>query len=187
MTQTDKYSAIDLKKIKIRLPFGVGVVHFVGIGGIGMSGIAEVMHNLGYEVRGSDVADSANVQRLRDKGIPIVIGHKPEHVEGAEAVIISTAIKAGNPEVAAARAWQIEDSAVDIDDVTIGGCHPLEVGRQHHPEDQSVEVDWGVGLGHDVIHNRLAVTRIFGASEFDCASVAPSKDRVGQAPGRLIC
>ncbi len=107
MTQTDKYSAIDLKKIKIRLPFGVGVVHFVGIGGIGMSGIAEVMHNLGYEVRGSDVADSANVQRLRDKGIPIVIGHKPEHVEGAEAVIISTAIKSGNPEVAAARAWHI--------------------------------------------------------------------------------
>jgi UDP-N-acetylmuramate--alanine ligase len=107
MTNTKKYSKVDPPAIKIRLPFGVGVVHFVGIGGIGMSGIAEVMHNLGYEVRGSDVADGVNVQRLRDKGIPIVIGHKPENVEGAEAVIISTAIRSGNPEVAAARAWHI--------------------------------------------------------------------------------
>lgn len=107
MTQTEKYSTIDPPEIKIRLPFGVGVVHFVGIGGIGMSGIAEVMHNLGYSVRGSDVAEGPNVQRLRDKGIPIVIGHKPDNVEGAEAVIISTAIKRDNPEVAAARAWHI--------------------------------------------------------------------------------
>ena len=97
----------DPKKIKVRLPFGVGAVHFVGIGGIGMSGIAEVMHNLGYEVRGSDVADGANVQRLREKGIPIVIGHDPKNIDGAEAVIISTAIRRDNPEVAAARARHI--------------------------------------------------------------------------------
>ena len=107
MTNTEKFSKIDPPKIKIRLPFEVGAIHFVGIGGIGMSGIAEVMHNLGYQVRGSDVAESANVKRLRDKGIPVVIGHAPEHVEGAEAVIISTAIKRDNPEAAAARARHI--------------------------------------------------------------------------------
>ena len=107
MTSTEKFSMIDPPKIKIRLPFGVGVVHFVGIGGIGMSGIAEVMHNLGYEVRGSDVAESPNVQRLREKGIKIEIGHSPDNVKGAEAVVISTAIKRDNPEVAAARARHI--------------------------------------------------------------------------------
>ena len=107
MSTLEKLSKIDPPEIKIRLPFGVGPIHLVGIGGIGMSGIAEVMHNLGYEVRGSDVADGANVRRLRDKGVPIVIGHKAENVEGAEAVIISTAIKNDNPEVAAARARHI--------------------------------------------------------------------------------
>ncbi len=95
------------KNIKVRLPFGVGVVHFVGIGGIGMSGIAEVMKNLGYEVRGSDVSDSANVQRLREKGIPIVIGHAAKNVEGAGAVVVSTAIRRDNPEILAARARHI--------------------------------------------------------------------------------
>jgi len=103
----DQYSKIDPPEIKVRLPFGVGAIHFVGIGGIGMSGIAEVMHNLGYEVRGSDVAEGPNVQRLRDKGIPVSIGHAPENVKGAEAVIISTAIRRDNPEVAAARARHI--------------------------------------------------------------------------------
>ena len=103
----DQYSKIDPPKIKVRLPFGVGAIHFVGIGGIGMSGIAEVMHNLGYEVRGSDVAEGANVLRLREKGIPVSIGHAPENVKDAEAVIISTAIRSDNPEVAAARARHI--------------------------------------------------------------------------------
>jgi UDP-N-acetylmuramate--alanine ligase len=93
--------------IKVRLPFAVGVMHFVGIGGIGMSGIAEVMKNLGYDVRGSDVADSANVQRLRAKGIPIVIGHSAKNVEGAGAVVVSTAIRRDNPEILAARARHI--------------------------------------------------------------------------------
>ncbi|MEM1102898.1 MAG: UDP-N-acetylmuramate--L-alanine ligase [Pseudomonadota bacterium] len=90
-----------------KLPFGVGLVHFVGIGGIGMSGIAEVMHNLGWRVRGSDIADSANVARLRGLGIEIDIGQKAENVAGAEAVIISSAIKADNPEVMGARAAAI--------------------------------------------------------------------------------
>ncbi|MBI1366749.1 MAG: UDP-N-acetylmuramate--L-alanine ligase [Alphaproteobacteria bacterium] len=91
----------------MRLPFDVGVIHFVGIGGIGMSGIAEVMHNLGYEVRGSDVADGANVQRLREKGVEIVIGHKASNIEGADAVVVSTAVKRDNPEILAARAKHI--------------------------------------------------------------------------------
>ncbi|NWG91147.1 MAG: UDP-N-acetylmuramate--L-alanine ligase [Parvularculaceae bacterium] len=97
----------EARNIKVRLPFGVGVVHFVGIGGIGMSGIAEAMKNLGYEVRGSDVAESANVQRLRDKGIAVVIGHQARNVEGAGAVVVSTAIGKGNPEILAARARHI--------------------------------------------------------------------------------
>ena len=95
------------RKIKVRLPFGVGVVHFVGIGGIGMSGIAEVMHNLGYEVRGSDVSNNANVQRLNAMGIKTFIGHDAGNIEGAEALVVSTAIRGGNPEVAAARARHI--------------------------------------------------------------------------------
>ena len=107
MTRKDQFSKIDPPAIKVRLPFGAGVVHFVGIGGIGMSGIADVMRTLGYDVRGSDVSDSANVQRLRDKGIPVTIGHSAANVEGADAVIISTAIKRDNPEVAAARARHI--------------------------------------------------------------------------------
>ena len=57
------------------LPLNIGTIHFVGIGGIGMSGIAEVLHNLGYSVQGSDIADSANVKRLRGEGIPVAIGH----------------------------------------------------------------------------------------------------------------
>ena len=97
----------DSRKIKIRLPFAAGIVHFVGIGGIGMSGMAEVMHNLGYDVQGSDIADSPNIERLRKMGIPVMIGHKPENIEGAEAVVISTAISRENPEVAAARAKHI--------------------------------------------------------------------------------
>ena len=97
----------DPRNIKVRLPFKVGVVHFVGVGGIGMSGIASVMRNLGYTVRGSDVVDSANVKSLRDKGIDVVIGHDPKNVEGAEAVVVSTAIRPDNPEVLAARARHI--------------------------------------------------------------------------------
>ncbi len=97
----------DSRKIKIRLPFDMRGIHFVGIGGIGMSGIAEVMHNLGYNVQGSDLADSVNVQRLRDKGIPISIGHTEENIKRIDAVVISTAIGSDNPEVAAARAKHI--------------------------------------------------------------------------------
>ncbi|WP_274628344.1 UDP-N-acetylmuramate--L-alanine ligase [Arvimicrobium flavum] len=81
----------------------IGRVHFVGIGGIGMSGIAEVLHSLGYEVQGSDQADSANVQRLSAKGIKCFVGHRAENLGQAEVVVVSTAIKKSNPEFVAAR------------------------------------------------------------------------------------
>jgi UDP-N-acetylmuramate--alanine ligase len=82
-------------------------VHFVGIGGSGMSGIAEVMLNLGFEVSGSDIADGAAIQRLRKLGAKVHVGHADTNVSGANAVVISTAVKADNPEVAAARARRI--------------------------------------------------------------------------------
>src|ERR1044071_8634429 len=87
----------------MKLPRDIGPVHFVGIGGIGMSGIAEVLANLGYTVQGSDVADSANVKRLRDKKIKVEIGHKAENIDGADVVVVSSAIKPDNPELIAAR------------------------------------------------------------------------------------
>ncbi len=82
------------------VPTDIGIVHFVGIGGIGMSGIAEVMHNLGYQVQGSDLSASASVERLRARGIAVKIGHVAENVEGAGVVVTSTAVKRTNPEVA---------------------------------------------------------------------------------------
>ncbi len=86
------------------LPLTIGTIHFVGIGGIGMSGIAEVLHTLGYAVQGSDIADGANVRRLREVGIPVAVGHDPANVANAQVVVVSTAVRADNPEVAAARA-----------------------------------------------------------------------------------
>ncbi len=88
----------------MKLPRDIGPVHFVGIGGIGMSGIAEVLANLGYAVTGSDVSDSANVKRLRDKGIKVAIGHNAENIDGADVIVVSSAIKSDNPELIAARA-----------------------------------------------------------------------------------
>ncbi len=86
-----------------QLPIDIGAIHFVGIGGIGMSGIAEVMHNLGYVVRGSDQADNANVKRLREHGIAVSIGHNAQNLGDAAVVVISSAVKSDNPEVVAAR------------------------------------------------------------------------------------
>ncbi len=86
------------------LPLNIGTIHFVGIGGIGMSGIAEILHNLGYSVQGSDLAESANVVRLRDLGIRIEVGHRAENLGDATVVVISSAVKPNNPEVVEARA-----------------------------------------------------------------------------------
>ena len=80
----------------------IGTIHFVGIGGIGMSGIAEVMHQLGYKVQGSDQAEGYAVDGLRKAGIPVAIGHSADNLADARVVVCSTAISRGNPEIEAA-------------------------------------------------------------------------------------
>jgi UDP-N-acetylmuramate--alanine ligase len=82
-------------------------IHFVGIGGAGMSGIAEILHNLGYQVSGSDAVASAVTRRLGELGIRVMQGHAAEHIAGAQAVVTSTAVKGDNPEVIAARARRV--------------------------------------------------------------------------------
>ena len=82
-------------------PFGR--VHIVGIGGIGMSGIAEVMHVMGYEVQGSDLGENANTRRLSDMGVPVMIGHREENIAGAGVVTVSSAVTQDNVEMLAAR------------------------------------------------------------------------------------
>jgi UDP-N-acetylmuramate--alanine ligase len=89
------------------LPQGLGLIHFVGIGGIGMSGIAEVLHNLGYKVQGSDVAEGGNTRRLTGLGIGVMIGHRAGNVGAAEVVVVSSAIRPNNPELVAARARRV--------------------------------------------------------------------------------
>src|ERR1044071_4794235 len=91
----------------MKLPPKIGPIHFVGIGGIGMSGIAEVLMNLGYTVQGSDASDNANVKRLREKGAKVSIGHKAENIATADVLVVSSAIKRDNPELVAARAKRV--------------------------------------------------------------------------------
>src|SRR3954469_4338980 len=91
----------------MKLPREIGPIHFVGIGGIGMSGIAEVLLNLGYAVQGSDASDSANVKRLREKGARISVGHAASALGEAAVVVVSTAIQRDNPELVAARARRL--------------------------------------------------------------------------------
>ncbi len=95
------------KTVAFKNPFDYRVVHLVGIGGIGMSGIAEVLHNLGYEVRGSDMRDSESVERMRSLGIKVFIGHRPENVHNAHVVVISSAVSEDNPEVVEAKRLHI--------------------------------------------------------------------------------
>jgi UDP-N-acetylmuramate--alanine ligase len=87
----------------MKLPRDLGPIHFVGIGGIGMSGIAEVLLNLGYKVQGSDASENANVKRLIEKGAIIFVGHDAKNLGDAGVVVVSTAIKRDNPELIAAR------------------------------------------------------------------------------------
>jgi UDP-N-acetylmuramate--alanine ligase len=91
----------------MKLPPDIGPIHFIGIGGIGMSGIAEVLVNLGYTVQGSDASENANVKRLREKGANISVGHAANNLGEAEVVVVSTAIKRDNPELVAARAKRV--------------------------------------------------------------------------------
>ena len=87
----------------MKMPVNIGLVHFIGIGGIGMSGIAEALATLGYKVQGSDQSDGYNLQRLRDKGITVFVGHDAANLGAAEEVVVSTAIRKNNPELVAAR------------------------------------------------------------------------------------
>src|SRR5947207_15248945 len=91
----------------MKLPREIGPIHFVGIGGIGMSGIAEVLVNLGYTVTGSDVAEGGNVKRLCEKGIKVVVGHAAANIDAADVVVMSSAIRRDNPELVAARAQRL--------------------------------------------------------------------------------
>src|SRR6201991_3669104 len=93
--------------VTTRVPLNIGAIHFIGIGGIGMSGIAEIMHNLGYKVQGSDSTESANVRRLRGMGITVHVGHNPANLADAHAVVYSSAVKPGNVEFDAARALSL--------------------------------------------------------------------------------
>jgi hypothetical protein len=93
-----------MNKSATKLPGDIGPIHFVGIGGIGMSGIAEVLLNIGYRVQGSDLKASDTTTRLEARGAVVHIGQRAENLEGAEVVVISSAIKPGNPELDAARA-----------------------------------------------------------------------------------
>lgn len=99
----------DLKtqSLATKVPFDTGPIHFVGIGGIGMSGIAEVLLNLGYQVQGSDMRESANTERLKKLGATIFIGQKEGQVDGAGAIVMSSAIKSDNPELIEARSKSI--------------------------------------------------------------------------------
>ena len=119
----------------MKMPQTIGLVHFIGIGGIGMSGIAEVLHNLGYRVQGSDQADSANVQRLRDKGIECFVGHKAENLGDAEVVVVSTAIKKANPELKAAREKTAADRQPRRDAGRTDALPPGDRHRRHAWQD----------------------------------------------------
>ena len=134
-------------------PQSVGTIHFVGIGGIGMSGIAEILHNLGYKVQGSDQSDNANVKRLRDKGINVSIGHKAENLGAANVVVISSAVKRDNPEVSAARAAF------------------LPIVRRAEMLGELMRLKWAVAVGGT--HGKTTTTSMV-ASLFDAAQLDPT-------------
>jgi UDP-N-acetylmuramate--alanine ligase len=125
------------------LPLDIGTIHFVGIGGIGMSGIAEVLHNLGYKVQGSDIADSANVKRLRALGVQVLIGHDAANLGEARVVVISSAVARDNPEVLAARAALIP------------------VVRRAEMLGELMRLKWSVAVGGT--HGKTTTTSLVGA------------------------
>jgi len=135
------------------LPLEVGRLHFVGIGGIGMSGIAEILHNLGYQVQGSDVAESANVKRLRELGIAIEIGHDAANLAGVAVVVISSAIKESNPELIEARARR------------------LPVVRRAEMLGELMRLRWSVAVAGT--HGKTTTTSLVAAL-FDAAGLDPT-------------
>jgi UDP-N-acetylmuramate--alanine ligase len=135
------------------LPLDIGTIHFVGIGGIGMSGIAEILHNLGYSVQGSDIADSGNVKRLQALGINVAIGHRAENLREAQVVVISSAVKADNPEVQAARA------------------HLLPVVRRAEMLGELMRLKWSVAVAGT--HGKTTTTSLIGTL-LDTAKLDPT-------------
>jgi UDP-N-acetylmuramate--alanine ligase len=135
------------------LPLDIGIIHFVGIGGIGMSGIAEILHNLGYQVEGSDIADGGNVQRLRGLGIPVEIGHRPENLGSAQVVVISSAVRKDNPEVIAARA------------------RLLPVVRRAEMLGELMRLKWAIAVAGT--HGKTTTTSVIGAL-LDAAQLDPT-------------
>lgn len=125
------------------LPFSLGMVHFVGIGGSGMSCIAELMHNLGYSVQGSDISESSNVKRLRAMGIPIEIGHREENVKDVGVVVVSSAIHGDNPEIKAAR------------------FHHIPVVRRAEMLAELMRLKWSIAVGGT--HGKTTTTSMIAA------------------------
>ncbi len=133
------------------LPLDIGVIHFVGIGGIGMSGIAEILHNLGYKVRGSDLNESYVTKHLQEIGIPVELGHRAENLADASVVVISTAVKPDNPEVVAARAkW-------------------LPVVRRAEMLAELMRLKWSIAIGgtHGKTTTTSLVSALIDAAGFD--------------------
>ncbi len=132
-------------------PQSIGIVHFVGIGGIGMSGIAEILHNLGYKVQGSDQNDSANVKRLQKLGIKTMIGHHADNLGSAGVVVISSAIKYDNPELLAARALH------------------LPIVRRAEMLGELMRMKWSVAVGgtHGKTTTTSMIATLFEAAELD--------------------
>jgi len=136
-----------------KLPIDLGTIHFVGIGGIGMSGIAEILHNLGYKVQGSDIAASANVKRLQQLGIDVAVGHAEENIGDASVVVVSTAVKSDNPEVAAARA------------------RLTPVVRRAEMLGELMRLKWGIAVGGT--HGKTTTTSLV-SSMLDAADMDPT-------------
>ena len=135
------------------LPLSIGTIHFVGIGGIGMSGIAEILTNLGYRVQGSDLAENNNVQRLKALGVPIEIGHRAGNLEHAQVVVVSSAVKADNPEVTEARA------------------RLLPVVRRAEMLAELMRLKWSVAVGGT--HGKTTTTSLI-AAVLDAAGLDPT-------------
>jgi len=135
------------------LPLSIGKIHFVGIGGIGMSGIAEVLHDLGYLVQGSDMSENANVVRLRGLGISVAIGHRDENLGDAQVVVVSTAVKPDNPEVLEARR------------------NMIPVVRRAEMLGELMRLKWSIAVGGT--HGKTTTTSLI-ASMLDVAGMDPT-------------
>jgi UDP-N-acetylmuramate--alanine ligase len=135
------------------LPLNIGPIHFVGIGGIGMSGIAEVLHNLGYTVQGSDIAEGYNIDRLREAGINVMIGHDAANIGAAQVIVTSTAVKRDNPEVAAAR------------------TRLIPVVRRAEMLAELMRLKWGIAIGGT--HGKTTTTSLV-ATVLEAAKLDPT-------------